>query len=614
MVIKLARIGKLVRISGSVVEASGIKDITIGEIVEVGEEGLIGEVIRIFEDRFTAQVYEDTTGLKPGEIVKGTERRLEAELGPGLLNNILDGIGRPLELIKDLRGPYITRGVKVNTLPRDIKWYFTPTVKEGDDVAPGDVVGTVEESESVTHKILIPHGIKGKVTWIKEGKYTVDQPVLLVKDGRNEYEVTMKQYWPIRVPRPFETDGRLPLEKPLITGQRVIDTFFPIPKGGTAAIPGGFGTGKTVMLHQLAKWSDAKVVVYIGCGERGNEMCEVVTEFPKLKDPYTGRPLMERTVLIANTSNMPVAARESSIYFGVTIGEYFRDQGYDVALMADSTSRWAEAMREVSGRLEEMPAEMGYPAYLPDRIAEFYERAGRVKVPGKPIREGSLTIIGAVSPPGGDFNEPVTIHTLRFTGVFWALDADLAYSRHFPAINWLKSYSIHAGAVTEPWAQSFSQYSKKITGWWEKKHMGFLEYRKTALDLLGEAAEVESIARVIGEASLPDEQRIILLASEILKEGFLRQSAFDEVDSYCEIGKQFCLLKLMIDFYLTASELIDKGVPFERIRSMPQIFKMMRVKEDPRGIEAISELSLEIRDEFQKIAKEYEIEGVIVGS
>ncbi|RLG45403.1 MAG: V-type ATP synthase subunit A [Thermoproteota archaeon] len=605
--------GLLERISGSVIEASGIKDISIGEIVEVGDEGLIGEVIRIFGDKFTAQVYEDTTGLKPGEKVRGTNRRLEAELGPGLLNNILDGIGRPLEMIKKLKGPYITRGVRVNTLPTNIKWDFEPIAKEGDIVGSGDVIGIVKETEAVEHKILVPYGVKGRVGWIRKGKATVDEPVLIVKSDNKEIEVTMKQYWPIRVPRPFAADGRLSLEKPLITGQRVIDTFFPIPKGGTAAIPGGFGTGKTVMLHQLAKWSDAKVVIYIGCGERGNEMCEVVTEFPKLTDPYTGRPLMERTVLIANTSNMPVAARESSIYFGVTIGEYFRDQGYDVALMADSTSRWAEAMREVSGRLEEMPAEMGYPAYLPDRIAGFYERAGRVKVIGKPDREGSLTIIGAVSPPGGDFNEPVTIHTLRFTGVFWALDAELAYSRHFPAINWLKSYSIYSSTVAEPWAQSFSQYARKISAWWERKHIGFLDYRRKALDLLGEAAEVESIARVIGESSLPDEQRMILLASEILKEGFLRQNAFDEVDSYCEIGKQFCLLKLIVDFYMVAAELVSKGVSFERIRSIPQIHKMMRVKEDPQGIEAIKKLSEEISVEISNILKEYDLEGVLIG-
>jgi V/A-type H+-transporting ATPase subunit A len=393
--------------------------------------------------------------------------------------------------------------------------------------------------------------------------------------------------------------------KPLITGQRVVDVFFPIAKGGAASIPGGFGTGKTIMLQQLAKWSDAQVIVYIGCGERGNEICEVVTDFPELADPRTGLPLMERTILIANTSNMPVAAREASIYLGITIGEYYRDMGYDVALMADSTSRWAEALREISGRLEEMPSEKGYPAYLPDRIAEFYERAGRVETLGKPHREGSVTAVGAVSPPGGDFNEPVTIHTLRFTGVFWALDTELAYSRHFPAINWLKSYSLYTTQLAASWAHSFSAHTKELAKWWEEKIPKFETLRGSALDLLSESAEVESIAKIIGESALPDDQRLVMLTAELLKEGFLRQNAFDDIDAFCEPNKQVMLLDMILDFHTKAEGLVKKHVPIEKILELPAISKMKRVKEDKHGEMAVVETIKEVDEQLGKISREY---------
>ncbi len=601
------RIGEIRRVAGSIIVGTGIPDIQIGEVVLVGSEELIGEVIKITEDMFTAQVYESTSGIRPGEKIVGTNKRLIAELGPGMLNKIYDGVGRDLELLFKERGPFISRGAKISTLPRNIKWHFKPILAKGVEVEGGDIIGEVQETPMLLHKILIPPDIKGVLIYIEEGDFTVDEPVAKVMTKHGEVEIKMMQEWPVRIPRPFKENGRLPLNKPLITGQRVIDTFFPIAKGGTASIPGGFGTGKTVTLHQLAKWSDTNVVVYIGCGERGNEMSEVLTEFPELKDPRTGRPLMERTILIANTSNMPVAAREASIYMGVTMAEYYRDQGYDVALMADSTSRWAEALREISGRLEEMPVERGYPAYLPDRIAEFYERAGRVVVLGKPEREGSVTIIGAVSPPGGDFNEPVTIHTLRFTGVFWALDTELAYSRHFPAINWLKSYSLYAGSLLSSYTQSFQSFShyKEAIDWWTRIFKEFPEYRARALELLSIAAEIESIARVIGESALPDDQRLILLTAEIIKEGFLRQSAFDEVDAYCDPQKQALLLKMIIDFYDNAVKLVKNRIPIDVIREMPQISLMMRVKEDHGGIKSILKVMEDTKEALEKIANNY---------
>ena len=502
----------------------------------------------------------------------------------------------------------MTRGAKVNTLSREKKWHFKPAMNKNDVVGPGDVIGTVQEMPLLTHKIMVPPRIRGKLTQIKEGEYTVEDAVATIESDGQKADLKLMQEWPIRIPRPFAPGGRLPLNDPLVTGQRVIDTFFPLPRGGTASIPGGFGTGKTVMLHQLAKWCAAQVIVYVGCGERGNEMCEVLSDFPELIDPRTKRPLMERTILIANTSNMPVAAREASIYLGVTIAEYYRDQGYDVALMADSTSRWAEALREISGRLEEMPAEGGYPAYLPDRVAEFYERAGRTKSLGKPEREGSVSIIGAVSPPGGDFNEPVTIHTLRFTGVFWALDRDLAYSRHFPAIHWLKSYSLYVDRLLGSQATSHSQYADEMANYWkEKLHEDFGKLRGRALKILSESAEIESIARIMGESALPDDQRLILLESELIKEAFLRQFAYHEVDAFCAMDRQVALLHTLLDFYDKTSNLVDNGVPAERIKSLPQISKLERAKEDKSGIKGLQTLSEEIDVEIGKLKEEYEI-------
>jgi V/A-type H+-transporting ATPase subunit A len=600
--------GEIERITGSVVTATGLRDVFMGEVVEVGNEGLVGEIIQLGEENFTMQVYEPTTGLKPGEKVITTGKRLVAELGPGLLMNIMDGIERPLEAIAKQVGPFLTRGIKVNTLPRNKKWQFNPVVKKEVKVGEGDVLGEVQETGMIVHKVMVPLGMRGKLVDISRGKFTVDEPVAVLEQDGKKKELTMMQEWPVRSPRPFK--NRLNLDKQLITGQRVIDVLFPIAKGGTASIPGGFGTGKTVMLQQLIKWSDADVTVYVGCGERGNEICEVITDFPELKDPRTSLPLMERTIIIANTSNMPVSAREASIYMGITIGEYYRDMGYQIALVADSTSRWAEALREISGRLGEMPSEKGYPAYLAGRIAEFYERAGRVETLGAPNREGSITAIGAVSPPGGDFNEPVTITTARFTGVFWALDTDLAYSRHFPAINWLQSYSLYAGQLAGNWAQSFNEMKaqdKRPEMFWEERFPTFEQLRGTALDLLTKSAEIEAIARVIGETTLPDDQRLILQTAQIIKEGFLKQHAYDEVDSFCHPFRQVALLSMILKFYAKAEILIKNQVPVEKIVDLPVISKMKRIKEDMGLQVAILELIQEVDADLRRIAEEYKI-------
>ena len=601
------RVGEIIKVSGTVIVGRGIPDIEIGEVMEVGNDKLIGEVIRIFEESFAVQVYEPTSGLRIGDPVYGTGKKLVAELGPGLLQNIFDGIGRPLEDLIELSGPFIKRGIKVNTLPRDRKWEFKPLVEKGSEVGPGDIIGEVQETPMLVHKIMVPPNIRGIVKEIYDGEFTVDEPIGKIQIGEEVRDLLMYHEWPVREPRPISEDGRLPLEKPLLTGQRVIDVFFPVAKGGAACIPGGFGTGKTVTLHQLAKWSDADVVVYVGCGERGNEMAEVLTDFPELEDPRTGRPLMERTVLIANTSNMPVSAREASVYIGITIAEYYRDMGYDVALMADSTSRWAEAIREISGRLGEMPVERGFPAYLPDRIAEFYERAGRVVTLGRPKRVGSVTVMGAVSPPGGDFNEPVTIHTLRFTGVFWALDADLAYSRHFPAIHWLKSYSLYAEQILKGYVDEIITKEKKVIDLWPEIEREFRLYREEALRILSNSAEVESIAKIIGEKALPDDQRLLLLTSELIKEGFLRQNAFDPVDSYSEPGKSAILLKAIIDFHHMAEKLIRERVPIERIMELSAIARLKRIKLDERKMDAIVDLMEELSMEFNKLATEYKL-------
>lgn len=598
------RTGKIERISGAVITATGISDAQMGEVVYVGEEGLLGEIVRVGQEGFTVQVYESTSGLGPDQQVLATGKRLTAELGPGLLTNILDGIGRPLQSIMQQEGPFLKRGSKINTLPRDKKWAFTPAVKKNAEVEEGDIIGQVDETRMILHKVMVPRGMKGKVVEIHEGKFAINEPVVTVSGNGQEFQIPLMQDWAVREPR--HHGQRLSLEKPLITGQRVIDTFFPIPKGGAACIPGGFGTGKTVVLQQIARWSDADVIIYIGCGERGNEMADVLREFPRLTDPHTGLPLMERTILIANTSNMPVAAREACIYLGVTFAEYYRDMGYDVALMADSTSRWAEALREISGRLEEMPAEKGFPAYLPERMAEFYERAGRVVTLGSPQREGSVTIIGAVSPPGGDLNEPVTIHTLRYTGVFWALDTELAYSRHFPAIDWLKSHSLHSQQLSANWSSSLAEHSEELRRWWHEKTLASERLREEALNLLSESAQIESIARIIGESALPDQQRLTLLTAELIKEGFLRQSAYDKVDSFCEQYKQVLLLRMILRFHAGAQILISKQVPIEKLLDLPEISTMKRVKSDEAGEKAILQLGKDVEKQLEEVANSYD--------
>ncbi|RLF31341.1 MAG: ATP synthase subunit A [Thermoplasmata archaeon] len=535
--------GRIIRISGPVIEADHMRGAKMYDVVRVGEEKLLGEIIRLNEDNAIIQVYEDTTGLKPGEKVVTTGSPLSVELGPGLLTNIYDGIQRPLPAIMEKTGDFISRGVEAPALNRNKKWSFKPTVKPGDIVDSCDVIGEVEETSIITHKIIVPPDVKGKVLSIAEkGEYTVEDDIAVVSTDKGDVKLQMMQRWPVRKPRPISKKYDPTL--PLITGQRVIDTFFPIAKGGTAAIPGGFGTGKTVMLHQLAKWSDAQVVVYIGCGERGNEMTDVLREFPELKDPKTGEPLMNRTVLIANTSNMPVAARDASVYTGITIAEYYRDMGYDVALMADSTSRLAEAMREISGRLEEMPGEEGYPAYLASRLAEFYERAGRVKLLGSKDKEGSVSVMGAVSPPGGDFSEPVAQNTLRIVKVFWALDADLADRRHFPSINWLKSYSL---------------YLDEIKTWWNKEiGKDWLKLRTKAMALLQKESELQEIVKLVGPDALPPRERGVLESARMIREDFLQQSAFHEVDTYCPSRKQYEMLRLILKFSDLIQEAVDK--------------------------------------------------------
>ncbi len=579
--------GKIIKIAGPVVVADGMKGSQMYEVVRVGEEGLTGEIIQLQEDRAVIQVYEETSGIKPGEPVVGTGSPLSVELGPGMLKAMYDGIQRPLTAIEEKTGDiFIPRGVDVPALPRDIKWDFTPTVKVGDYVEEGDIIGTVPETKSLTHKIMVPIGIKGKIKEIKEGSFTVEETVAVVEteDGE-EKEIQMMQKWPVRKPRPYKE--KLPPIIPLITGQRVEDTFFGLAKGGAAAIPGPFGSGKTVTQHQLAKWSDADVVVYIGCGERGNEMTEVIEEFPHIDDIRTGNKLMDRTVLIANTSNMPVAAREASVYTGITIAEYFRDMGYGVLLTADSTSRWAEAMREISGRLEEMPGEEGYPAYLASRLAQFYERAGRVNCMGSDDKQGFICIVGAVSPPGGDFSEPVTSNTLRIVKVFWALDANLARRRHFPAINWLQSYSL---------------YLDDIEGWW-KENTGedWRELRDEAMNLLQKEAELQEIVQLVGPDALPDRERVILEVARMLREDFLQQDAFDEVDSYCSPMKQYTMLKVIMTFYNKALDAVARGVDpsdITKVSVKGDIAKMKYVEESKFLNEVAPKISEKIENEL----------------
>jgi V/A-type H+-transporting ATPase subunit A len=560
------------------------------EMVEVGKDQLIGEIIRLDRGIATIQVYENTSGIKPKEDVVGTGAPLSAELGPGLIGNIYDGIQRPLELIQEKTGPFIKRGTKTAALSKDKTWLFSPTSEIGKKVVAGDILGTVKESQLIEHRILVPPDVQGKIVELSEkGEYTVEDTIATVDSDGKQIEFQMSQKWPVRKPRPYKQ--RLLPTVPLITGQRIVDTFFPIAKGGTATIPGGFGTGKTVMQHQLAKWSDADIIIYIGCGERGNEMVDVLTSFPQLTDPRTERPLMERTILIANTSNMPVSAREASIYTGIMIGEYYRDMGYAVALMADSTSRWAEALREVSGRLEEMPAEEGYPPYLPTRLAEFYERTGIVKTLGSEERTGSICAIGAVSPPGGDFSEPVTQHTKRFTSVFWALDKDLADARHYPAINWIQSYSGFLSELTEWWTSNIS------------KEWRF--YRDEAMRILQREDELNEIVKLVGPDALPDRQRLILETARILRNVFLQQNALDPIDTYCLPVKQFKMLKIIIDFHHLAGRIVNKGAPIFKVTNLSVLPEIMRMKEIPNeNLQRLDELSKKMQHQFSEIEKE----------
>jgi V/A-type H+-transporting ATPase subunit A len=541
--------GRLVRISGPIVQAEGLDGAGLYDVVEVGEARLVGEIIKLARGVATIQVYEENSGMRIGEPVRCEGRPFSLELGPGLIGEIYDGIQRPLREMHERDGAFLKPGAKMPGLGRERLWRFKPAVAVGDELKPGGLIGSVEETKLVEHRLLLaPDAPGGRVEWVApEGDYRVDEAVARLEGG---YEARLLQRWPARRPRPQAR--RLGMDKPLITGQRVIDVFFPIAKGGTAAIPGGFGTGKTMTQHAIAKWCDADIIVYIGCGERGNEMTDVLVEFPRLIDPRTGHSLMERTILIANTSNMPVAAREVSIYTGVTLAEYYRDMGYDVAIMADSTSRWAEALRELSGRLEEMPAEEGFPAYLPTRLAEFYERGGRVETLSG--GEGSITIIGAVSPPGGDFSEPVTQHTKRFIRCFWALDRDLANARHYPAIGWIESYS---------------DYTWDIEPWWKSINPDWLEARGKAMELLKREQKLEQIVRLIGPDALPDDQRLVLVTAELIKNGFLQQSSFDELDMFCEPDKQVRILKAIMRFHERALKIIKGGTPLHRILGLP---------------------------------------------
>ncbi len=547
--------GKIIKVSGPLVVADGMADASMADVVRVGPQHLIGEILNMTGDRASIQVYEETSGLGPGAEVVTTGAPLSVELGPGLIENIYDGIQRPLEEIVRRVGANITRGIQVPPLDREKLWSFTPTAAAGDAVTGGDVLGTVPETESVLHKIMVPVGVSGTVEWLAEaGQYNITQPIarLRTADGAVR-ELTMVQKWPVRVGRPYKK--KFPPETPLQSGQRVIDTMFPIAKGGTAAVPGPFGSGKTVVQHQLAKWADVDIVVYIGCGERGNEMTDVLREFPELTDPRTGESLMKRTVLIANTSDMPVAAREASVYTGITIAEYFRDMGYDVAVIADSTSRWAEALREMSGRLEEMPGEEGYPAYLASRLAQFYERAGVVQCMGTEERSGSLTAVGAVSPPGGDLSEPVAQATMRIVKVFWSLDASLAYRRHFPAINWLNSYSLYLDAVTP----------------WFDEHMGpdFMKNRNRAMHLLQEENELNEIVQLVGKDSLSPKDQLTLEIARMLREDFLQQNAFMDVDSYSSFDRQMRLLALILHYETLCRDAIDKGTALPALFAIP---------------------------------------------
>jgi V/A-type H+-transporting ATPase subunit A len=596
------QVGTVAWINGPVVRVRGSQRVNMLELVEVGEEHLVGEVIGLEGEIMTIQVYEETSGMRPGAPVFGTGMPLSVELGPGLLRSIFDGIQRPLPVIEMRSGSFIGRGVHLTPLYRGERWRFKPQVQAGDEVTGGMILGTVPETPTIEHRLMVPPGIGGTISWVApEGEYTIDEPIARIvppnpssgegqEEADGEQELTMLQRWPVRRPRPYRR--RTEQTEPLITGQRVLDTFFPLAKGGAAAIPGGFGAGKTITQHQIAKWSDAQVVVYIGCGERGNEMTEVLQEFPELVDPRSGHPLMERTVLIANTSNMPVAAREASIYTGITIAEYYRDMGYHVALMADSTSRWAEALREISGRLEEMPAEEGYPAYLAARLAEFYERAGYVEtLSGQP---GSVSVIGAVSPPGGDFSEPVTQHTKRFIRCFWALDKSLASARHFPSVNWLDSYS---------------EYLDDVADWWhEQTGYDWRTMRVQAMEILNEESRLERIVKLVGPDALPDEQRLTLETANLLREGFLQQNALDEVDTYASDEKQIKMLDLILHFHRRAQRIIQSGALIVAIQELPVVSRLIRMKtlvaNDQLG--KLDDIRKELDDQMDQLEQKYE--------
>lgn len=578
--------GRIVKITGPLVIAEGMKDAKMYDVAFVGEKKLMGEIIELKGTLASIQVYEETSGVGVGEPVFGTGEPLSVELGPGLIGSIYDGIERPLDKIRSLVGDFITRGIQIPALDREKLWEFNPLKKEGDFVSEGDFLGYVQETEVIKSMIMVPVGIKGKIIEIKSGNYKVVDVVCRIESENGIKEITMIQKWPVRRERPYIE--KEPPVIPMFTGQRIIDTFFPVAKGGTACVPGPFGSGKTVTQHQLAKWSDAEVVVYVGCGERGNEMTDVLIEFPELVDPKTGKPLMERTVLIANTSNMPVAAREASVYTGITIAEYFRDMGYSVVLLADSTSRWAEAMREISGRLEEMPGEEGYPAYLGTRIASFYERAGRVKCLSSDNREGSLTVIGAVSPPGGDLSDPVVQATLRIVKVFWSLEAKLAYARHFPAINWLTSYSLYT--------ETLSQYYK------DNINQEFIEDIKFAMRLLEEEAELEEIVRLVGVESLSMKDQLILFVSKMIREDFLHQNAYHEIDTYSSIKKQYLMLKNILHYYKIAMNAIEKGLTIKELQALEVDEKIARMKFIPEEkVNDIENLYNEITSEINKL-------------
>ena len=580
--------GRISKVSGPLVIAEGMRDANMFDVVRVSEERLIGEILEIRGDRASIQVYEETSGLKPGGPVVTTGEPLSVELGPGLLENIFDGIQRPLEVMREAVGSNITRGVTIPALDREKKWLFKPVAAVGDKLIAGDIIGTVQENAIFEHRIMMPVGLEGSIEEIHEGEFTIEETVAVIKtaDGRSQ-NLQMMQKWPVRRERPYKE--KLSPEEPLITGQRIIDTLFPIAKGGVAAIPGPFGSGKTVVQHQLAKWSDADLVVYIGCGERGNEMTDVLMEFPELKDPKSGDSLMKRTVLIANTSDMPVAAREASIYTGITIAEYFRDMGYSVALLADSTSRWAEALREMSGRLEEMPGEEGYPAYLSSRLAQFYERAGKVITIGSKGRQGSLSAIGAVSPPGGDISEPVTQATLRIVKVFWGLDSNLAYSRHFPAINWLTSYSLYTDKMTDWYSDNIS---RDLNG-----------YRSDMMRILQEEAELDEIVRLVGVDALSARDRVTMEAARSIREDFLHQDAFHEIDTYSTMSKQYRMLKLILSYYYMAQDAVKKNVDLKKLFELPVRERIGRAKNVPqdRVEEEFGEIEKELSDQMDAL-------------